>query len=313
VTERLTLILATLILAVIGLLPVAAMLGETLIADGGFSVNAYRALLSSDGQFLLLMGHSLQLSLLTAIVSTLVGVPLGVLLGKTDLPLRGAFTLLFAAPLLMPSYVLAVAWFSILGRTGLLRSILPYEWSQEIASAFFGLFGCTFVLTSAFMPIAMLLTIAFLRTVNPRLENAGKARHRLAKHPAPDNAATHGSGNWLCRRADTSSVPRRDQRPDVSAVSGLSGRDVDAIRGLLRFSRGDRRGCSSAFRVAHHCGIANRLSKAGFGAWAANSERRTGPNCAGSLAVAASRVCTGVCRGRGCIATRRSCPSIVFT
>src|ERR1700693_1025461 len=150
------------------------MLRETLIADGGFSLNAYRTLLSSDGQFLLLMGHSLQLSLLTAIVSTLVGVPLGVLLGKTDLPLRGAFTLLFAAPLLMPSYVLAVAWFSILGRTGLLSSILPYEWSQEIASAFFGLFGCTFVLTSAFMPIAMLLTIAFLRTVNPRLENAGR-------------------------------------------------------------------------------------------------------------------------------------------
>jgi ABC-type Fe3+ transport system permease subunit len=101
VTERLTLILATLILAVIGLLPVAAMLGETLIADGGFSVNAYRALLSSDGQFLLLMGHSLQLSLLTAIVSTLVGVPLGVLLGKTDLPLRGAFTLLSMSWLLL--------------------------------------------------------------------------------------------------------------------------------------------------------------------------------------------------------------------
>ena len=30
-------------------------------------------------------------------------------------------------------------------------------------AAFFGLFGCTFVLTSAFMPIAMLLTIAFLQ------------------------------------------------------------------------------------------------------------------------------------------------------
>ena len=37
-----------------------------------------------------------------------------------------------------------------------------------------GCFGCTFVLTSAFMPIAMLMTVAFLRTVNPRLENAGR-------------------------------------------------------------------------------------------------------------------------------------------
>ena len=173
-TERLILILATLVLALIGLLPVAAMLKETLIADGSFSINAYRALLASDGQFGLLMGHSLQLSFLTAAISTLIGVPLGVLLGKTDLPLRGALTLLFTAPLLIPSYVLAIAWFSILGRTGLLGRVVPDAWSQEISSAFFGLFGCTFMLVTAFMPIAMLLTIAFLRTVNPRLENAGR-------------------------------------------------------------------------------------------------------------------------------------------
>jgi iron(III) transport system permease protein len=174
VTERLTLTLATLVLAVSGLLPVAAMLRETLIADGGFSLDAYRALLTSKGQFFLLMGHSLQLSFLTAGISTLIGVPLGVLLGKTDLPLRGTLTLLLSTPLLIPSYVLAVAWFFILGRTGPLGKVLPDAWSQKISSEFFGLFGCTFVLASAFMPIAMLLTIAFLRSVNPRLENAGR-------------------------------------------------------------------------------------------------------------------------------------------
>ena len=120
------------------------------------------------------MEHSLQLSLLTASIATLMGVPLGILLGKTDLPLRGSLTPLLTAPLLIPPYVLAVAWFSILGRTGVLGGILPDAWSQKISSVFFGLWGCTFMLTSAFMPIAMLLTIAFLRTVNPRLENAAR-------------------------------------------------------------------------------------------------------------------------------------------
>jgi hypothetical protein len=56
VTERLILILATLVLALIGLPPVAAMLKETLIADDGFSLNAFRALLTSDGRFALLTG-----------------------------------------------------------------------------------------------------------------------------------------------------------------------------------------------------------------------------------------------------------------
>ena len=172
--ERVILALATLLLAVIGLLPVAAMLKESVTADGGFSLDGYRALLRSEGQLARLMAHSLALSLLTASVSTLVGVALGVLLGKTDLPLRGSLTLLFTVPLLLPPYVLAVAWFSILGRTGLLGAVLPDSWSQKISLEFFGLPGCAFVLATAFIPIAMLLTIAFLRTVNPRLEYAGR-------------------------------------------------------------------------------------------------------------------------------------------
>ena len=70
-TERLVLIAATLVLAAIGLLPVAAMLKETLIADGRFSLDAYRALLASGGSPCLLMSHSLQLAFLTASLSTL--------------------------------------------------------------------------------------------------------------------------------------------------------------------------------------------------------------------------------------------------
>jgi iron(III) transport system permease protein len=174
VTERLVLVAATLVLAAVGLLPVAAMLTETLIADGRFTLDAYRALLASGDHLVLLMSHSLQLAFLTASLSTLIGVPLGILLGKTDLPWRSALTLFLAAPLLIPSYVLAVAWLSMVGRAGLLGGILPDVWSREIASAFFGLFGCMFVLASAFTPIATLLTIAFLRDINPELENAGR-------------------------------------------------------------------------------------------------------------------------------------------
>ncbi len=124
-TERVTLVLATLLLAVIGLLPVFAMLRASVTADGGFSLDGYRALLHSESQLTRLMAHSLELSLLTAATSTLVGIALGVVLGKTDLPLRGALTLLFTVPLLFPPYVLAVAWFSILGRTGWLGTVLP--------------------------------------------------------------------------------------------------------------------------------------------------------------------------------------------
>jgi iron(III) transport system permease protein len=46
--------------------------------------------------------------------------------------------------------------------------------SQQLSSAFFGLPGCIGVLFTAFVPIVIILTIAYLGAVNPRLEAAGR-------------------------------------------------------------------------------------------------------------------------------------------
>jgi len=99
--------------------------------------------------------------------------PLGVLLGKSDLPLRGAFTMSLTLPLLLPPYVMAVAWFAVLGSTGWIGRFLAPTTSEFLSSAFFGFYGCIGALSTAFMPVVMLLTIAYLGTVNPRLEQAG--------------------------------------------------------------------------------------------------------------------------------------------
>ena len=100
--------------------------------------------------------------------------PLGVLLGKSDLPLRRSFAVLFTLPLLIPPYVIAVAWSSALGKGGWIVPALAPATSELLTSALFGLYGCIGVLFTAFMPIVMLLTIAYLGAVNPRLENAGR-------------------------------------------------------------------------------------------------------------------------------------------
>lgn len=173
-TERVTLTSVAILLALIGLSPVVAMVADTLYVDGSFSLKAYQALLASDGQLTSLMGRSLVLSLLTAGLATIVGVPLGILLGKSNLPFGGTLTALFTVPLLIPSYVLAVAWFAVLGRTGWLGEALPPTVAEVVSSAYFGLFGCVFVLYAAFMPVVMLLTITYLRAVNPQWENSAR-------------------------------------------------------------------------------------------------------------------------------------------
>src|ERR1700730_4326926 len=155
--KRLTLAAAALALAVIGLLPVFMIVSSTFYVAGEFSLTTYQTLLASSKQLALLMGRSVLLSLSVTLLAMIVGTPLGVLLGKTDLPLRGAFTMLLTLPLLVPPYVIAVAWFAVLGSTGWIGHFLA-----PTSSAFFGFYGCIGALSTAFMPVVMLLTIAYL-------------------------------------------------------------------------------------------------------------------------------------------------------
>ncbi len=162
------------LLAIIGLLPVLAMVGTTFFADGSFSLKAYQEFFSAGKQPMILMGHSVVLSLTVTFLAAVVGVPLGVVMGKSDLPLRRSFVVLFTLPLLIPPYVVAVAWFSALGKDGWIVPALPRAISEFLTPALFGPFGCVGVLFTTFMPVVMLLTIASLGAVNPRFENAGR-------------------------------------------------------------------------------------------------------------------------------------------
>ena len=136
--KRLTLAAAAVLLAAIGLLPVLVMVARTFFADGGFSLKAYQALLASGKQQMLLMGHSVLLSLSVTFFATVAGVSLGVLLGKSDLPLRRGFVVLLTLPLLIPPYVVAVAWFSALGTGGLIGPALAPATPKLPTSALFG-------------------------------------------------------------------------------------------------------------------------------------------------------------------------------
>ena len=78
---------ALLVLAILGLAPIAVMFARSLTVDGAFSFENYRHLVAV-GRSWQLLGNSLRLALTTALLSTLLGLPLGLLFAKTDLPLR---------------------------------------------------------------------------------------------------------------------------------------------------------------------------------------------------------------------------------
>ena len=172
-SRRVTLSLVVLLLVVAGLLPVVAMVARSVVIDGHVSLEAYTGLLTTPRQWTLL-GNSLALAVLVTLLAVGMGVPLGILLDRTDLPLRRPLAALFVVPLLVPPYILAVAWSDLVGRGGWLAPVIGTAAACALDRLLFGLPGCVLVLTAVFLPVPLLLTMTFLRTVDPRLEDAAR-------------------------------------------------------------------------------------------------------------------------------------------
>lgn len=140
-------------LFVVGALPLLVMLFGSLYDNGRFTLTAYKALFANTA-LLESLRNSFLLALTVATATTSIGVGLGILLGKSDLRFAKFLTLLLVIPLLIPPYILAFSWADLFG-----------EW-------FFGFWGVVFVLFSVYLPIVILITMLYLRQIDPHLEEA---------------------------------------------------------------------------------------------------------------------------------------------
>ena len=154
----------TLFCLLLALLPIGTMVWQTLFA--GELTAAETADLLFSARAVTLMGHTLLLAVSVTLATTFAGVPLGLLLGKSDLLFRKTLLFLFLIPLLLPPYFIAVAWSDALQLAG-----VPAERLE-------GFGGTLFVLFCIYLPVPTLLTLLFLRTVPSALEEAGRLQAR---------------------------------------------------------------------------------------------------------------------------------------
>ncbi|MBA3262269.1 MAG: iron ABC transporter permease [Thermoleophilaceae bacterium] len=108
-------------------------------------------------------------ALVTAVTAgaVLVGVPAAFLVTRTDLPARRFWAVALALPLVLPSYVLALALLAVSGPGGLLG--LP---------ALEGFSGALLALVLATYPFVFLLCVAALRRTDPALEETARGLGR---------------------------------------------------------------------------------------------------------------------------------------
>jgi len=129
-------------------------------------------------RMLSLLANTTLLGIVVSLLAGGIGTLLGVLIAKTDLPCRSLFAVVLTFPLFLPPYIVALGWFSVLGRQGLLAAALGPGAGVSASAFFFGLGGAVLVLTTAYTPIVVHLVRIALGSIDPAIEEAARLRFR---------------------------------------------------------------------------------------------------------------------------------------
>jgi len=161
-----------LVVLIAGALPLAWL---TIVALGDIASSG-AGLISS--RTAVLFGNTVRLGIVVAVLVGVLGTTFGVLSTKTDLPGRRVLLALLTFPLFLPPYILALGWFTVLGRHGLVAVVGGAAAGLWASDMFFGLGGAVLVLTIAYTPIAMHLVRIALRSIDPTIEESARLRFR---------------------------------------------------------------------------------------------------------------------------------------
>jgi iron(III) transport system permease protein len=159
--QELALAIAATVLVATSIAPLATLL----VREGSAWAAASAFLDGSRAPALLL--RSLVLSALVTLLALAFGMPLGVLVGRTDVRGLTAASLLYVFPAFLPPFLPALGWFHLFGVSGLLGS----EWTSRVL---FSEAGVVLVLALAFAPIATSLVALGLQAADPALEEAAR-------------------------------------------------------------------------------------------------------------------------------------------
>lgn len=148
---------AFVIFAVACILPPVALVGSLLAQLLARSTDP--AALVETRHFELLANSAL-LGAGSAVLATLIGVPLGILFARVELPSKNTWRVLLAAPLILPPYIAGLAWVAVERATG-------WVWIHSMP-------GGAMVMALVFYPLSMLATETAIRRIDPQLEDAAR-------------------------------------------------------------------------------------------------------------------------------------------
>jgi iron(III) transport system permease protein len=121
------------------------------------------------------LGRTIWLATTVTLASITLAVPLAWLTTCTDLPGKRFWTVTAALPLVLPSYVAAYLFVSILGPRGVAQQMLQPLTGIERFPSFYGFWGAFFVLTLMSYPYIFLTVRAAFKRLDPSMIEAARS------------------------------------------------------------------------------------------------------------------------------------------
>lgn len=160
------------ILLIFGVFPLFLLLARSFQIDGQFTLRNYNSVFSKRVNLDTLL-TTLNISVISTLLAVVVAVPVAWLTTSTNLRGRRVTRTLFLLPYIVPHYVLAVAWATLLApRVGHLNRFLTFLGLPQVN--IYTWFGLVFVMAITSVPLVFLSVASALERMNPVLEEAAR-------------------------------------------------------------------------------------------------------------------------------------------
>ena len=153
------------------LYPLAILLVDSFVGDGGFGFNVFKRIFDMP-TFTRAITNTLKVGFLVGILSTLVGllfayVEVYVRMGKFT---GGLFKVVSMLPVVSPPFVLSLSMIMLFGKAGIITRFLLKIYDNSV----YGFWGIAIVQTLTFFPVCYMMLKGLLKNIDPSLEEAAR-------------------------------------------------------------------------------------------------------------------------------------------
>ena len=153
------------------LYPLAILLVDSFVGDGGFSFNVFKRIFQMP-TFTHAITNTLKVGFLVGILSTLVGllfayVEVYVRMGKFT---GGLFKVVSMLPVVSPPFVLSLSMIMLYRKAGIITRFLLKIYDNSV----YGFWGIAIVQTLTFFPVCYMMLKGLLKNIDPSLEEAAR-------------------------------------------------------------------------------------------------------------------------------------------